>query len=117
MLNAVADDASSADSPTVAPITWTTEPVCTPATVTRPALRPWATVRATMNSTAGPGTTSSARQATANRSSVGRSGMVPDGTPGGYRLSHLFARGHLLHVAADVAVGDPLDPQPRHVGV
>src|SRR6266542_3452021 len=46
--NAVADDASSADRPSAAAATWTTEPVCTPSTETGPAPRPWETLRVTM---------------------------------------------------------------------
>ena len=52
-------------SPNAAAATCTTEPACTPSTETKPARRPWATLRVTTYSTAGPGTTSSARLAAA----------------------------------------------------
>src|SRR5262249_61848574 len=48
IVNAVADEASSADRPSAAPVTWTTEPACTTSTEISPARRPCDTLRVTM---------------------------------------------------------------------
>ena len=47
-VNADADDAISAESPTVAAVTWTKPPVATPSTDTSPARRPLSTLCVTM---------------------------------------------------------------------
>jgi hypothetical protein len=47
-VNAAAEVASSALSPTAAAATWTTDPVWIPRTDTSPARRPWSTLRVTM---------------------------------------------------------------------
>ena len=69
------DAASIAGMPSAAAATCTIVPQWMPATDTRPAERPWSTDRVTMNSTAGPGTTSSAIVASENRNSAWAEGM------------------------------------------
>src|SRR4051794_39020252 len=69
-VNAVADDAISAESPTIAAATWTMPPLATPSAETRPARRPLSTLCVTMYATAGPGTTASATAARLKRAIV-----------------------------------------------
>ena len=72
------DDATTtADSPATAARTCTIEAVCTPSTDTSPARRPWDPLRATMNSTAGPGITSRTIDAAMKTGSVESEGTVP----------------------------------------
>src|SRR5262249_51286553 len=66
-LNAAADVASSADSPSVAATTWTSPPVATPRHDTIPAARPWLMLRVTMYNTAGPGVTVRTTAAATNK--------------------------------------------------
>jgi hypothetical protein len=75
-VNASADAARTADRPTTAARTWNMPPVATPSADTTPARRPPWTLCATMYSTAGPGTTASASDASANTASVPGSGIT-----------------------------------------
>src|SRR6478736_3132307 len=75
VVNAVADDAISADRPTVAAATWTMPPLATPRAETRPARRPLSTLCVTMYATAGPGTTASAIAARLKSAIVGEVGI------------------------------------------
>ena len=69
-VNAVADEAISAERPTVAAATWTRPPLATPSAETSPARRPLSTLCVTMYATAGPGTTASAIAARLKSASV-----------------------------------------------
>ena len=77
-MNAVADDAISAESPTVAAATCTRPPLATPSADTSPARRPLSTLCVTMYVTAGPGTTASAIAASEKSANV-----EPDGSSQG----------------------------------
>src|ERR1700760_3034822 len=80
-VNAVADDAISAESPSVAAATCTSPPLATPHADARPARRPLSTLCVTMYVTAGPGTTASASDATQNSANADTEGSVT-GSPG-----------------------------------
>jgi len=69
-VNAIDDATTIADNPATAASTCTIDAVCTPSTDTMPARIPWAPLRATMNSTAGPGISRSASDATMKTGSV-----------------------------------------------
>src|SRR5262249_61618593 len=83
-VNASADDAISAERPTVAAATWTRPPVATPNAETRPARLPWSMLCVTMYVTAGPGTTASATAASRKTATVDGVGITaPPGTAAG----------------------------------
>jgi hypothetical protein len=75
-VNAVADEATSADRPTVAAATWKKPPLETPRAETRPALRPLSTLWVTTYVTAGPGTIARATAASEKRAIVCRLGIT-----------------------------------------
>ena len=81
-VNASADDASSAESPIAAAVTWTSPPHATPSAERRPARRPLSTLCVTMYVTAGPGTTISASAATQKTASVEAVGTSANRTAG-----------------------------------
>ena len=87
VVKAVADEATSAESPTVAAATWTKPPLETPSAETRPARRPLSTLWVTMYVTAGPGTIARATEASEKSATVCRlgstttAGRYPRGMP------------------------------------
>ena len=74
-VKAIAEATTTADNPATAAETCTIEAVCTPRTETNPARLPCAPLRATMNSTAGPGMTNRTIDAAMNTGSVDSVGI------------------------------------------
>src|SRR5262245_64200394 len=101
---AMAEEASSAERPTVAAAMCTSVPVVIPATETIPAWRPWETLCVTMYSTEGPGTTSNSSAAPTNSSRCDGSGM-PTTIP--------FGRGRHDRGDGRALVGGRRAPQAR----
>ena len=91
-LNTTDDATITAESPAAAASTWTTDAVWIPSTDTNPAPVPSTPLRATMNNTDGPGTTSNTSAATTNTGRVDNGGMALDGShPTGRCSAHFLS--------------------------